>query len=340
MAQKFDSTAHERGTTATIPRQYYIPKKSEAYWRDVVDEGIGRAGLPNKTRRQGILNLLEGVARKNATIRLGLQKMLAHDPSASGIVALRKDLISRLAIGETAPGGRELQGAAFPRLAGYGEPTAEPSSDYKAYMDEIKRRISAGKVPSHWDSSLPADAFTGSPVVAYSVEETIEDKIGPESALAYDHLTPRQLDALKIPAGYQPAHARGILSLGHELGHIGAKEVYGGMGRYLEKLLKNLRHPLSNMKPPPLFTQQERMAAASLIREDEGEEMLMRAFDAAHRTPHSRAYMGEFEGEIERRAHKRYPNPLRHPIQSAAEKFLRDQYAGRELYPQLPRQHR
>ena len=73
MVDKFDSTAHERGTTATIPPQYYVPKKSEDYWIDVVDEGVGKSGLPNKTRRQGILNLLEDRMRKDALLRLGFQ---------------------------------------------------------------------------------------------------------------------------------------------------------------------------------------------------------------------------------------------------------------------------
>jgi len=314
MVKKFDSTAHERGTTSTIPPQYYIPKKSEEYWQDVVDEGIGKSGLPNKTRRQGIINLLEDVARKNATIRLGMQRMLGHDPSASGIVALRKDLIAAdetSALGGIALG---LGGVAF-------SPSTTPSDRYQMHRDEIIKRISAGQVPSHLDSSLPADAFTGSPVVAYSLQESIGDTIRPDR-YPYDASGMLYSDT-KIPAGYDPAYARGILTLGHEFGHTGAKEVYYRMNKNID-----------------FGTPKERTAAASLITEDEGEELLMRAFEAAHRTPPSRAYMGEFERGIESRARKRHPNPLRHPIQAAAEKILRGQYAGRELYPPLPRQPR
>jgi hypothetical protein len=308
MVQKFDSTANERGTTATIPHQYYVPKKSEEYWLDVVDEGIGKSGRPNKTRRDGLINLLEDVARKNALIRLGMQRMLAHDPSASGIVALRNNLIAKDQLSG-------LRGVMF-------SPTAKPSDDYQRFRDKIINRISAGRAPSHFDSSLPADAFTGSPVVAYSLEDSIEDTmIAEEDEYPYDASGMLWSD-IKIPAGYNPAYESGILTLGHELGHAGAKEVY------------------DRMYDDMAGTAQESRAAQRLWMTRGDEELLMRAFDAAHRKPPSRATMGEFERGIEERAHKRHPNPLHNPFQSAAEKILRDEYAGRELYPRLPMQPR
>jgi len=188
MAQKFDSTAR-------------VPKKNEDYWIDVVDEGVGKSGLPNKSRRQGILNLLEDRMRKDALLRLGFQELVGDDPSASGIVAL----MERMPAAQPEKSGREggeRQGAMLPALGrhkGYG-----PVGEY--VRKQIERRVARGEAPSHlpstdFESSLPAGAFRNRPIAAYAIKDDPGDR--------------------PAPPGYDPAYWRGIMSLAHEIRHAG-----------------------------------------------------------------------------------------------------------------------
>ena len=314
MVDKFDSTAHERGTTATIPPQYYVPKKSEDYWIDVVDEGVGKSGLPNKTRRQGILNLLEDRMRKDALLRLGFQELVGDDPSASGIVALMERIQSVPGPQDRPPGPGEyrweLGGAHFPalesptgqrRYSGYGSAT-------EGDRREIEQRVARGEAPSHlpstdFESSLPAGAFRNRPIVAYTVKDSPGDRAA--------------------PPGYDPAYWRGIMSLAHEIRHAGFEA----------------------LKRTPTGTEAEMRAVDKILspRLSPGtDETFMRTYDAAHRKNDqlSRKFMSKTEKKKEGEAMRLYPNPLEHPVQSAAAKMLRNQYAGRELYAPLVRQPR
>jgi hypothetical protein len=303
MVQKFDSTAHERGTTATIPPQYYVPKKSEEYWIDVVDEGVGKSGLPNKTRRQGILNLLEDRMRKDPLMRLGFQELVGQeqdDPSASGIVSL----IKMMRLGKK----RGLRGVMLSALRG-----ANPNKTYQDVRRQIEQRIAEGKAPSHFDSSLPPDAFRDRPVAAY----TLSGFPGDSRRWPWRGLAAGDSPA---PPGYDPAYRRGIVTLAHEIRHAG----FRALGR------------------TPTGTEAEMRAVDEMLSSPGKDEPLQRAYDAAYRKhdPVSRRFMSRATVEREKEGMRLYPKPYDHPIQSAAEKMLRYSYAGRELYAPLEMQPR
>jgi len=188
MVKKFDSTAR-------------VPKKNEDYWIDVIDEGVGKSGLPNKTRRQGILNLLEDRMRKDPLLRLGFQELVGDDPSASGIVAL----MERLPTPQPQKSGREggeRQGVMLPALGRY--IGYAPIGEY--VRKQIEQRVARGEAPSHlpstdFESSLPAGAFRNRPIAAYAIKDDPGDR--------------------PAPPGYDPAYWRGIMSLAHETRHAG-----------------------------------------------------------------------------------------------------------------------
>jgi hypothetical protein len=302
MAQKFDSTAHERGTTATIPRHYYAPKKSEAYWKDVVDEGVGKSGLPNKTRRQSILNLLEDTARRDAVVRLGLQSLIGDDPSASGVVALKEWL-------PTSSPNRKTVGTFFRAEEGI-----EPHKEYQHVRKQVERHVARGKAPSHlpptdFDSSLPEGAFVDRPIMSYT------------TSFGYPGDRPH-------PPTYDPAYERGIISLLHEARHAGLEL----LKQYVPETKKDMRefHRLFEPLRAPIKTNTT------------PEEMLVRAYEAKDRArkPLAKHFIPEWQKREDRLALGMYPKPHQHPVQSAAEEMLRDQYAGRELYAPLARQPR
>jgi len=301
MVDKFDSTAHERGTTATIPPQYYVPKKSEDYWIDVVDEGVGKSGLPNKTRRQGILNLLEDRMRKDPLMRLGFQELVGDDPSASGIVTLIKKMRLDKEHG--------LKGAMLPAFG-----KSRQSKTYQYVRNQIEQRIAEGKAPSHlpptdfdstqenyqYSTGLPSGSFRDRPVAAYTLSDFIGDR--------------------PAPAGYDPAYMRGIMSLAHEIRHAGVDALW--------------RQPTGTVK-------EMRAVDKLFNRPTRDEPLMRAYDAASRKhDPLSLHFMDKSEREQEGRGIGMYPKPYKHPAQSAAAKMLRDQYAGRELYAPLARQPR
>ena len=323
--KKYDSTA------AMPVRVYQTPTKpisqyQESDWIDVVDEGIGpgSTGLPNKTRRQAIINAYESQMRDNPNMELGFHHLVGNDPDARRFVFAESHL---------SPGGRELSGSFTPGTALRDWP--EETGFYrKAIVDAIERgeapfhsagltqpgeRYDPGDLPLGGGiASLGPKAFKGRPVAFYS-----PDPVSPWFGVS-------ERREAGIPLGYPAEWETSMQSGGHEFGHAGIHTTRDRLRRQLRVLQREGQSKGKDISAD----MRARLAGLPPVQ---AEEDYIRAVDAKQRSEISKSFALKHHLEQESKGLEAFKDPLskKNPVQREALEFLRKYFAGRRLYPPL-----
>ena len=332
--KKYDSTAAMPVRVYQTPTRP-ISKYQESDWINVVDEGIGpgSTGLPNKTRRQAIINAYESQMRDNPNMELGFHHLVGNDPDARRFVFAESHL---------SPSGRALSGSFSPGTALQDWP--EETGFYrKAIVDAIERgeapfhsagltqpgeRYDPGDLPLGGGiASLGPKAFKGWPVAFYS----------PDPVPPWFGVSERR--EAGIPLGYPAEWETSMQSGGHEFGHAGIHTTRDRLRRQLRVLQRegqskgkdisaDMRARLAGL-PPEIGTERPN---------EPTEEDYIRAVEAKQRSEFSKSFALPSHLRAEERGLEAFPNPLskKNPVQREALEFLRKYFAGRRLYP--PRQ--
>jgi hypothetical protein len=303
--KKYDSTAAKpvrEYETATKPIREY----QESDWIDVVDEGIGSSGLPDKTRRQALRNTLEPWMRDKYSRELGFHHLVGDDPDARRFVFLKSPLQDEPRVGHQIRGmfspPREKVGLDESRIRLKIIDAIErgESPFHSAGLTQPGERYEPGELPLGGGiASLGPGAFTHKPVGFYSPDEI-----------------PISLQARQeagLPPGYSVGWTKGMETAGHEMDHSG---------------LAALRAYLLNKDA---WMNEDRARYASIPTQGGPEEEYVKALQATDRPmPVARRPV---QKEAEEAALKAYPKPSQHSAQGQALEMLRQHFAGRRLYP-------
>ena len=303
--KKYDSTAAKpvrEYETGTKP----ISEYQESDWIDVVDEGIGSSGLPDKTRRQALINVLEPWMRDKYSRELGFHNLVGDDPDARRLVFLKSPLRDEPRVGYKTRGM-------------FSRPREKVGLDESRSRSKILEKIEEGEAPFHsagltqpgerYDpgdlplgggiASLGPGAFTRNPVGFYSPDEI-----------------PISLQARReagLPPEYSVGWTKGMETAGHEMDHSG---------------LAALRAYLLNKDA---WMNEDRAKYASIPVQGGPEEKYVQALQATNRPIHVARRPAQIAAE--EAALKAYPNPSQQSVQGQALEMLRQHFAGRRLYP-------
>jgi len=303
--RKYDSTAAKpvrEYETATKP----ISEYQESDWIDVVDEGIGSSGLPNKTRRQALINALEPWMRDKYSRELGFHNLVGDDPDARRFVFLESSLQDEPAIGYRTRGmfwrPQEKAGLNDSRIRLKIIDAIERGEApfHSAGLTQPGERYDPGDLPLGGGiASLGPGAFTRNPVGFYSPDEI-----------------PISLQARRevgLPPEYSVGWTKGMETAAHEMDHSGL----AALRAYLMK--------------KDAWMNEDRAKYASIPIHGSPEEKYVQALQATNRPiPVARRPAQKAAEEVVLKTH---PEPFEHPVQGQALEMLRQHFAGRRLYP-------
>lgn len=176
-----------------------IREYQESDWIDVVDEGVGLSGLPDKTRRQALINALEPWMRGRPTRELGFHHVVGDDPDARRLIFLNSPLRDEPKVGKI------MRGGLF-------RPGKMKNMDDSRIRSKILENIKEGGSPFHSSlsgglASLGSGAFTDKPVGFYSPDEI------PISLQARQEVG--------LPPEYSVGWTKGMETAAHEMDHSG-----------------------------------------------------------------------------------------------------------------------
>ena len=176
-----------------------IREYQESDWIDVVDEGVGLSGLPDKTRRQALINALEPWMRGRPTRELGFHHVVGDDPDARRLIFLNSPLRDEPKVGKI------MRGAHF-------YPKEKAGLDESKLRSKILDKIKEGGSPFHSSlsgglASLGSGAFTDKPVGFYSPDEI--------------PISLRARQEVGLPPEYSVGWTKGMETAAHEMDHSG-----------------------------------------------------------------------------------------------------------------------
>jgi hypothetical protein len=282
-----------------------VREYQESDWIDVVDEGIGLSGLPNKTRRQALINALEPWMRDKYSRELGFHHLVGDDPDAKRFIFLKAPL-------KDEPGIGQMTGGAF-----FPPGKMENLNDRKIWS-KILEKIEEGESPFHSAgltqpgeryepgdlplggglASLGSGAFTHKPVGFYSPDEI------PFSL--------QERRASGIPPGYSVEWTKGMETAAHEMDHSGL----AALRTYLMDQVEGMNGDRARYDSIPI--------------KGRPEEQYVTALQAANRP--RLTVMRPTEKLEEDVALKAYTKPFKHAVQKLALEMLQKRFAGRRLY--------
>jgi hypothetical protein len=315
MVKKYDSTA------ARPVRVYQTPTKpiseyQESDWIDVVDEGIGpgSTGLPNKTRRQALINALEPWMRNNPNMELGFQRLVGRDPDARRFVYLPSYISP-------------------PRNPNYGVAGAYIRAGSRGWhKEQIVAAIERGESPFHsagltqpGERYDPGDLPLGSGIASLGPGALKDKDIGFYSSL-------QDAPKLSSPVKWE----EGMQTAGHELGHAGIQVLRERL-QLLQRQANQKAYASSgdSAKENRLWRAAANLGTrrASLPYGAE-QEAYVRALEAKQRrSKDSEFLLSPFQLAEEKKGLEAFPNPLQHPVQKEALQILQKYFAQQRLYP-------
>jgi hypothetical protein len=321
MVKKYDSTA------ARPVRVYQTPTKpiseyQESDWIDVVDEGIGpgSTGLPNKTRRQALINALEPWMRNNPNMELGFQRLVGRDPDARRFVFQEDPLVT----GQTSRTPLQI-------LSGAYIPAAAKGEEERLIREGIINAIARGEAPFHSSGlTQPGERYDPGDLPLGGGIATLGPRAFKGKDMAFyspSQVSPwlgvRERREAGIPLGYPAEWESAMHWGGHELGHAGMQATRDFLNQRLRrpKQQASIRAILAELPP-------ERGVKGT-------EEDYIRAVDAEQRSVTSKFFASKDDLRAEKRGLEAFKDPLskKNPVQRESLKILQKYFARQRLYP-------